>query len=121
VSTPQRVAVALAAGCLAGAALVLTPVPAGVRALVVLPIALLVPGLCLTRLVGLREPLIELALAFPLSAAMWIVLAQAQLYLHLWAPRTGVVAVLFASAASVALELRRPSARTRAERGRRER
>jgi hypothetical protein len=116
VSASRHVAVALAAACLAGAAVVLAPVPAGVRALVVLPIALLAPGLCLTRLVGLREPLIEVALAFPLSAALWIVMAQAQLYLHLWAPRTGIVVLLLASAASVALEPRRPTARARAER-----
>jgi hypothetical protein len=103
----QRVAALLACACVVSVALVLAPVPAGVRALVVLPVALLVPGLCVIRLVGLREPLIQLAVAFSVSAALWVAVAQAQIYLRLWDPELGLAGLLLASAASLVPELRR--------------
>jgi hypothetical protein len=97
--------------CLASVALVLAPVPAGVRTLVVLPVALLVPGLCIARRLELREPMIEIALAFPISGALWVVVAQAELYLRAWSPKVGLVVLLLASAASLSTELlRRPAA-----------
>jgi len=95
-----------ALSCLACIALVLAPLPAGPRAILVLPVALLGPGLCVTRLVGIREPLVALALAFPISAALWVAVAQAELYLGAWYPRAGLCALLLAGAVSLVPELR---------------
>jgi hypothetical protein len=97
----------LAACCLVSALLVLTPVPVGLRALVVLPTVLLVPGLCVMRRLRLREPLVDLALAVPVSAALLVAVAQAALYLDAWHPRAALVVLLLASAASLGLELLR--------------
>jgi hypothetical protein len=102
----QRVAALLGCACIASVALVLAPVPTVVRALVVLPVALLVPGLCVIRIVGLREPPIQLAVAFSVSAALWVAVAQAQIYLRLWDPKAGLAVLLLASAASQVPELR---------------
>jgi hypothetical protein len=102
----RRSAWLLAWSCLVGVALVLAPVPAGVRTLVVLPVALLVPGLSITRRLRLREPLIEVAIAFPISAALWVGVAQAELYVHAWSPKVGLVVLLLASAWSLGAELR---------------
>jgi hypothetical protein len=108
----RRTARLLACSCLVGVALVLAPVPAGVRTLVVLPVALLVPGLCITRRLELREPLIEAALAFPISATLWVAVAQAELYLRAWSPKVGLVVLLLASAASLRPDPRPPPALT---------
>jgi hypothetical protein len=105
------VAVLLACACLAGVALVLAPIPAGLRSVLVLPVALLAPGLCVTRRVGLWEPLVEASLAFPISAALWVLVAQTQIYLHAWHPEAGLIVVLLVSAGSLMPELRRSAAR----------
>jgi hypothetical protein len=105
---PREVgALVLAFGCLACVPLVFAPLPAGLRTVIVLPVALLAPGFCVTRRVGIREPLIEVALAFPISAALWVVAAQADLYLHAWFPRAGFAVLILGSAATLLPELRR--------------
>jgi hypothetical protein len=98
----------LAAACVVAAALVLTPVPTGVRVAVVLPVALLVPGFCLARRFAPREPAIAAAVVFPLGLALLFAVAQAQIYLHAWAPKAGLVVLLLASASSLVAEIARP-------------
>jgi hypothetical protein len=110
-----RVAPLLAASCLVSVALLAAPVPAGVRALVALPTVLLVPGLCVMRRVPVREPLVDLALAVPVSAALIVAVAQAALYLGAWHPRAALVVLLLASAASLTSDPR--SWRRRRRRG----
>lgn len=103
---PRLVAALLAAACGAAVALVLAPAPLGVRTAVALPIALVVPGLALARLAGIRSASGQLALAFPLSGALWVALAQALLYLHAWKPQRGYVGLLLATALVLLWELR---------------
>jgi hypothetical protein len=88
----------LAALCLLGALVVLAPVPAGVRVVMVLPLALLAPGLGLTRTILVRDPLLEAALAFPLSGALCVLVAESSRSLGLWSPTAGLALLLAGSA-----------------------
>jgi hypothetical protein len=105
-TTRQTVAVGLALSCLGCACLVLAPLPGVTTALLALPVVLVVPGLCVVRRAGIREPLIEIALAFPISAALCVAVAEAGLYLRWWHPKAAIVGLLVASAAALIAELR---------------
>jgi hypothetical protein len=87
----------LAALCLACIPLVLLPLPAAARAAIVLPLALLAPGVAVTRTLAVRDPVLKVVLAFPISAALCVLTAQASLYLDQWSPRAGLVVLLAAS------------------------
>lgn len=112
-SARQASALLLASCCLLCVPLVLLPLPPGTRAIVVMPVALLAPGFCVTRLIGIRQASVELALAFPISGALWVATAQAEVYLHAWYPRVGFALVFLASGASLIPELRRLTAELR--------
>jgi transposase InsO family protein len=97
VNARGRAAFVLAALCLVGVALVIAPLPIGARAAIVLPVALVAPGVAVTRTLGLRDPVVEVVLAFPISAALCILTAQASLYLDTWSPTAGMVLLLAGS------------------------
>jgi hypothetical protein len=116
VNARRRAESLLAVLCLACIPLVLLPpLPAAARAAIVLPLALLAPGVAVTRALGLRDPVLEVVLAFPISAALCVLTAQASLYLHQWSPRAGLVVLL---ATSGVFLLREPQSSYGPDRGR---
>ena len=95
----RRTATVPALLCVLGVALVIAPLPVAARAAIALPIALVVPGLAVTRMLGVRDRVLEVVLAFPISAALLVLTAQAALYLHAWSPAAGMVVLLAGSGA----------------------
>jgi hypothetical protein len=94
-----KLAVALAALCLLGVVVVLAPIPADTRVFMVLPLALLAPGLGMTRMIPLRDPWLEATIAFPLSGALCVLVAESSRALGLWSPTAGLALLLAASGA----------------------
>jgi Integrase core domain len=95
----RRAEFLLAALCLVGVLLLIAPLPVGARAAFVLPLALVAPGVAVTRTLGVRDGVLEVVLAFPISAALLVFTAQAALYLHAWSPAAGMVVLLAGSGA----------------------
>jgi len=88
-------------------ALVMLRAPAVVRAAPVLTYVAVVPGLACVRLIGLPDRLTEFLLGVGLSLALGTLVALAMIYLRLWSPTLGVVALgAIASIAAVTELLR---------------
>jgi hypothetical protein len=87
----------------AAAVLVAVPLAAGPRAAVVLPVALVAPGLAACRVVHLCDRPLRLTLSIPLSAALCVLVAQASVYAHVWSPRGALAAILTATAGAFLL------------------
>lgn len=73
--------------------LVLLDAPGAVRAPVVLPYLLIVPGLVWVRLLGLRSWAVIVTLTVTLALAIETLIAAVLVYAGLWSASTGALAV----------------------------
>jgi hypothetical protein len=108
---PWPVGIILAA--VVTAILVFSGVGAGARPYVVLGFALVCPGMALVRLLGIGDPLLEVAVAIALSIGVEVLASLAMIFAGLWSPKAlfaGLVAFVIVGAG---LEL--GGARIRAE------
>ena len=93
-------ALAVGTGALAALAAGFVHAPSAIRVPLVLAFALLGPGLAVTPLLGLEDPLGEFTLAIGVSLAADVVVAIAMLYAHAWAPQAGLAILVLVTLAA---------------------
>ncbi len=77
-----------------------------VRSAIIFLFMLLVPGLAYTRLVHIRDFLVEIIIAVAISLVLGTILAESMVFLHIWSPNAGLGALIVLSLLGAYLQAR---------------
>jgi hypothetical protein len=98
-------ALTVAIGALAAAAVSLGDAPLAIRVPVVFVFAILGPGAAVVPLLGLRDPLGEFALAIGVSLAADVAVGTTLLYAHAWSPQAGLAILVVVALAAAGAQI----------------
>jgi uncharacterized membrane protein len=89
------------------AAVVVADVDSPLRSALVLAFALVCPGMALARLLGVVDPIAELALAVALSFALVAIVPGAMLYAGSWSPKLALLILIAITLIATVIDIRR--------------